>query len=73
MLGVIEFTETVCGDTVTEVVAVAPAKLVTVRVNVLEAVIAELLKATPLVTVPTPWFTEPVPLLKVGVILVLLP
>ena len=61
---------TVLTVTVRGVVAVVPAALVTVRVNVLAAVMAPLLKAVPLVTVPTPLSTTPVPLLKVGVMLV---
>ena len=66
-------TATVCGVIVRVVIEVAPAALVTVRVKVLEAVMAALLKAVPLITVPMPWSTLAVPLLKEGVIRVLPP
>ena len=65
--GLMAPTATVCTVMGRLVVAVLPAALVTVRVKVLAAVMVPLLKATPLVTVPTPLSTLPVPLLKEGV------
>ena len=64
---------TVCGFTVRLAVTAVPAALVTVRMKVLAAVMAPLLKAVPLVTLPMPLLTLAVPLLKVGVMLVVPP
>ena len=64
---------TVCGFTGRLAVAVVPAALVTVRTKVLATVMVPLPKLVPLVTVPTPWSTLPVPLLKVGVRVVVPP
>ena len=64
---------TVCGFTTRLVVTAVPAAFVTVRMKVLAAVMAPLLKAVPLVTLPMPLLTLAVPLLKEGVIRVLPP
>ena len=66
-------TATVCGFTVRLAVTAVPAALVTVRMKFLATVMAPLLKAVPLVTAPTLLFTLPVPLLKVGVMVVVPP
>ena len=72
--GVTAVRATVWGLTVSGALAVvAPAALVTVRVKVLAEVMVPVEKAVPLVTAPTPLSTEPVPLLKVGVTVVLAP
>ena len=70
-LGVL--TTTVWGVTVTVEVAWVLPPPVTVRVKVLAVVMVPLENATPLVTAPMPWSTLPVPLLKVGVMVVLPP
>ena len=71
--GVTAPTTTVWGLTVKPVEAAVPAALVTVRVKALAAVMTPLLNGVPLVTVPTPLFTLPVPLAKTGVMVVLPP
>ena len=70
VLGRMEPRLTPTGVRVRVLVAVVPRLLVTVRVKVLVAVMGPELKGTPLVTAPIPWSTDPVPALKVGVMVV---
>ena len=67
LLGLSAVTATVWGSRTRVLLAVVPARLVTVRMKVLVAVMEPLPKWLPLLMTPTPLFTLPMPSVKVGV------